>query len=181
MKIFVGASSSENIPNEYISDCKIVLEELLRTNDLVFGAYNKGLMMTSYEIAKKNNRQITGICSTFCEDSLKFLECNNHKVTNSIIDSTLEIYKNSDVMILLPGGFGSIFEFFTANYLKICNEINIPIIVYNSCGYYDKLLSFISDAYDKKFIKDNEIGKYLVANNIDEIMLFIKEIEKSIS
>ena len=56
MNLFIGASSCETIPNKYIDDCTILLEELLKNNDLVFGAYDKGLMGVAYKAAKKNKR-----------------------------------------------------------------------------------------------------------------------------
>lgn len=177
MRIFVGSSSSENMPHKYVKDCKNMLEVLLKNNDLVFGVYDKGLMGISYEITRKNNGLVTGICPEVYKTSLDLLECDNVKVTDSILDSTIEIYKNSDVLILLPGGFGTIYEFFTANYCKICNEIDKPIILYNSCGYYNKLLSFIADICDKKIIKEKEIAKYFVANNTNEVLSYLNNIK----
>lgn len=174
MKIFVGASSNENISKEYIDDCSKLLEIILKDNDLVFGAYNKGLMGLSYDIAKKNNRKVIGICPEVYKESLKPLNCDKEEVTESIIDSTIKIYKNSDAMIILPGGFGSIYEFFTANYCKICNEIDIPIILYNSCGYYNKLIEFINDVKNKGLIREKEMNKFFIANNIEEVINYLK-------
>ena len=180
MKVFVGASSSENMPKKYVEDCTSLLEKVLKDNDLVFGAYNKGLMGVSYNIAKKNKRLVIGICPEVYKKSLEDIECDKEEVTSSIVESTNKIYKNSDIVIMLPGGFGSIFEFFTGNYCKICNELDIPIILYNSCGYYDKLLDFIKDAVDNKIINEKELGKYFVANNIEEVISYMKKINKSV-
>ena len=179
MRIFIGSSSNDSIPNKYIKDCTKIIEMILKNNDLVFGGYNKSLMGISYEIAKKNNRIVTAICPEVYKSSLDLLKCDYTKLTNSVLDRTMEMYKNSDVIILLPGGFGTIYEFFTANYCKICNEISIPIIIYNSCGYYDKLLSFITDAYNNKIINENEIGKYFVANNLEELLSFLNNIKNN--
>ena len=175
MNLFIGASSCETIPNKYIDDCTILLEELLKNNDLVFGAYDKGLMGVAYKAAKKNNRKVTGICPEFYEESLKALECDKEEVTTSIIDSTMKIYKNSDAMILLPGGFGSIFEFFTANYCKICKEIDITVILYNSCGYYDKLIDFINDICKDNFVREKEQGNFCVANSPEEVIEYLNK------
>ena len=169
MKLFIGSSSCENIPQEYVDDCTNLLEVLLKDNDLVFGAYNKGLMGISYEIAKKNKR----LCNEFYKDSLKDLECDVEEITTSMVDSTLKIYKNSDALIILPGGFGTIYEFFTANYSKICKEVNIPIILYNSCGYYDKLLSFIDDVCKDNFVREQERGNFVVANSVNEVVSYL--------
>ena len=154
MKIFVGASSSDSIAEKYVLDCENMLNEILKDNDLVFGAYDKGLMGCSYKIAKSNKRKITGICPSKYKKGLESLSCDNEVITNSILDSTMKIYNNCDAIIILPGGFGSIYEFFTANYCKICDEIDIPVIIYNSCGYYDKLISFISEISENGFIKE---------------------------
>ena len=35
MKLFIGCSSSNDIPTEYFNDCKVLLEELMKENDLV--------------------------------------------------------------------------------------------------------------------------------------------------
>ena len=173
MKLFIGSSSCENIPQEYVDDCTNLLEVLLKDNDLVFGAYNKGLMGISYDIAKKNHRSVIGICNEFYKDSLKDLECDVEEITTSMVDSTLKIYKNSDALIILPGGFGTIYEFFTANYSKICKEVNIPIILYNSCGYYDKLLSFIDDVCQDNFVREKERGNFVVANSVNEVVSYL--------
>ena len=175
MKLFIGTSSCENIPEEITKDCTQLLEILLKDNDLVFGAYNKGLMGISYEIAKKNNKKIIGICPKFYEESLRELECDVEEVTETMIESTLAIYKDSDALIIMPGGFGTIYEFFTANYSKICKEIDIPIILYNSCGYYDKLLSFIDDVCSENAVRESERGNYLVANTIEEVISYLNK------
>ena len=173
MKIFVGSSSRDSMPDEYTEDCKELLEKILKKNDLVFGACSKGLMGLSYRIAKKNHRHVTGICPEVYKSSLDSLECDKEEITTSIIDSTNKIYKNSDVIIMLPGGFGTIYEFFTANYCKICNELDKPIILYNSCGYYDELIFFINKAIQKGIISGKEIDKYYVANNVEEAINYL--------
>lgn len=177
MKLFIGASSSDNTSNEIFTDCSQLLEDILKENDLVFGAYDKGLMGISYRIAKKNKRNVTGICPEVYKKSFENLECDIEVLTTSIIDSTRKIYDNSDVIIILPGGFGSIYEFFTANYCKICNELDKPIILYNSCGYYDKLISFINEGINNKIINEKEIGKYFIANNTDEVIKYFNNIK----
>ena len=175
MRLFIGASSSENIPDEYMEDCIIMLESILKENDLVFGAYNKGLMGMAYEIAKKNEKHITGICPDMYKEGLKDLSCDEEIITNSILDSTMKICQRSDAIIILPGGFGSIYEFFTANYLKICKEIDVPIILYNSLGYYNQLLSFMGDSKAKGFMKESEFGHFKVASNNVEVLECIHE------
>lgn len=176
MRIFIWASSSETISEKYKKDCETLIESVLRDNDLVFGAYEKGLMGISYRVAKKNNREITGICPKAYKDGLNSLLCDNIEIVNSIREATMKIYQNCDVIIILPWWFGSLYEFFTANYCKVCKEIKIPIVLYNSCGYYDKLLSFIGDMVRLNFVKENEKWNYYVANNVPEVLEYLENI-----
>ena len=129
MRIFIWASSSDTIPEKYKIDCENLIKFVLKDNDLVFWAYDKGLMWIAY---------------------------------------------NVDAILILPWWFGSLYEFFTANYCKICNEIKIPVILYNSYGYYDKLVSFIDDAENLGFIKKKEKWNYYIANNVNEVMKYLK-------
>ena len=93
-----------------------------------------------------------------------------------MLDSTLKIIKNSDAIIVLPGGFGTIYEIFTAIQSKICDEHNLPIIIYNSCNYYDELIKFIEETYKLNFAKENIKEKYVITNNKEEMLNIIKNI-----
>jgi len=44
MNLFIGCSYSNNISTEYFDDCKVLLEKLMKENDLVFAACNSGLI-----------------------------------------------------------------------------------------------------------------------------------------
>lgn len=152
MKLFIGCSSREDIPEKYFNNCEIYLEELFKTNnDLVFGAYNKGLMALSYQKALTNNRQIIGISPQIFKDEFKNLNCHQEIITNNISERTEKLINESDALIFLPGGIGTIYELFTAIESKRSGEFNKPIIIYNSCGYFDKLLLFMEDMYKENF------------------------------
>lgn len=51
MKLFISGSSKDNIPKKYFNNCQTLLEELMKENDLVFGACISGLMGLAYNIA----------------------------------------------------------------------------------------------------------------------------------
>ncbi|MBP5679091.1 MAG: LOG family protein [Bacilli bacterium] len=174
MRIFVGSSASEDISKEYMDDCRKMLEVVLKEHDLVFGACNLGLMGISYEIAKKNHRSVTGICPEFYQDSLKEIDCDQEVLTTTMLDSTLKIYQNCDAMLFLPGGFGTIYEFFTANYSKICKDVDVPIILYDCNGFYDEIVSFIDKVHQAGFIKDKQMDQFKVAHNAEEVLSYLK-------
>lgn len=178
MKLFIGCSSSNNIPQEYFEDCKVLLEELMKENDLVFGACNSGLMGLAYNTTLKANGSITGICPEAYKDDFKTLKCNIEITTKSVSERTDSVISSSDALVFLPGGIGTIYELFTAIESKRCHEFDKPIVVYNSNGYFDKLLEFMDKVYSEKFSGFKDKRNYLVTDSISSILYYLNNYKK---
>ena len=178
MKLFIGCSSSNDIPTEYFNDCKVLLEELMKENDLVFGACNSGLMGLAYNTTLKANENITGICPEAYKDDFKTLKCDTEITTKSVSERTDTVISSSDALIFLPGGIGTIYELFTAIESKWCHEFNKPIVIYNSNGYFDKLLEFMDKVYSEKFSGFKDKRNYLVTDSISSILYYINNYKK---
>lgn len=173
MRIFIGCSANEDIPKKYLDDCKSFLEELFkRDNDLVFGACNKGLMGLSYNIALEYKKNIIGIYPEIYEYEAKELCCDKIP-TKKVNDRTSELIKNSDVLIFLPGGIGTVYELFTAIENKRGSEFDKPIIIYNSCGYFDKLLDFLRLMSNEKFVSKEVLDCFCVCDNVNDVLKYI--------
>ena len=178
MKLFIGCSSSNDIPKEYFEDCKLLLEELMKGNDLVFGAYNAGLMGLAYNIALKENGNITGICPDAYKEDCKDLKCDTKITTKTISQRTDSVISSSDALIFLPGGIGTIYELFTAIESKRACEFDKPIVIYNSYGYFDKLLEFMDKVYSEKFSNIKDKRNYLVTDSISSILDYINNYKR---
>jgi len=178
MKLFIGCSSSNDIPTEYFNDCKVLLEELMKENDLVFGACNSGLMGLAYNTTLKANGNITGVCPEAYKDDFKTLKCDTEITTKSVSERTDSVISSSDALIFLPGGIGTIYELFTVIESKRCHEFNKPIVIYNSNGYFDKLLEFMDKVYSEKFSGFKDKRNYLVTDSISSILYYINNYKK---
>lgn len=174
MNIFIGCSSSEYISNEYLLDCQIFLEELfISNNNLVFGVCNRGLMGLSHDIAKKYQRNIIGICPTIYQNQLIDVSCNYEEITKTVSERTKRVFEESDVLLFMPGGIGTIYELFSAIEWKRSQELDKPIIIYNSLNYFDNLLIFIDSIYNNGFTS-REIEKcYYICNNSSDAINYI--------
>ena len=178
MKIFIGCSSSDNIPKEYFDDCKVLLEELMKDNDLVFGACNSGLMGLAYNTTLKANGSVTGIYPEAYKDDFKELKCNAEITTKSVSERTDSVISSSDALIFLPGGIGTIYELFTAIESKRCHEFDKPIVIFNSNGYFDKLLEFMDKVYSEKFSGFKDKRNYLVTDSISSILYYLNNYKR---
>ncbi len=83
----------------------------------------------------------------------------------------------SDVYIIMPGGFGTLDEFFEVlNLVRTKNHKPSPIILFDS-NYWDKLYSFISDTMlEYETINRDDLNLISLANSVDEVINIVKNI-----
>ena len=175
MKLFIGCTSSNDIPEKYLNDCENYLKSLFeKENDLIFGAYNKGIMELSYNLAKDNKRHITGICSKLYKDYLKELELDSEIITDTVSERTMELINSSDAIIILPGGIGTMQELFTAIECKRNKEFDKPIILYNSNHYFDETLKVLEKIYNENFASREVSNYYHISNSIEDTISYLK-------
>lgn len=171
MKIAVCGSSSNDINLKYIESSKTLLEQVFKgDNDLVFGAMNSGIMGISYKTAKLNNRKVIGIAPEIYKDDFKELDCDTEILTKSVNDRTEALINNSDILLFLPGGIGTLYEIMAAIEMKRSKEFDKPIIVYNETGFFDELLQMLDKVYAKKFTGPNVRFSYNIANDCRAVM-----------
>jgi len=111
MNLFIGCSSSNYEENIY-KDCTKLLDELVKLDiSLVYGDYNNGLMKLVYDKFNDNNKDIIGITTKYYNDK------EDYKLTKKIISNDITnryrlIFDNSNYLLFLPGGLGTLAELF---------------------------------------------------------------------
>lgn len=181
MKIFIGCSMNDNITEDLYESSKELLEIILAENDLVFGASNTGLMGLSYSIAKKNDKEIIGICPEIYKDDFKNLNVSHEITTTNISERMEKIISFSDALLFLPGGYGTLYEFFAAVEMKRGKEFDLPIIIYcdKLCNYFNELISFLSITMkENNFASSKEESNYFIATSPNEVMDILSNYEK---
>lgn len=178
MKIFIGCSSSDEISEEYKVVTKYLSEEISKDNDLVFGCADRGLMGICYNEFLKNNREITGICYEMYKDDLNGLKLTDTHMVKTLEESTKKLEELSDLIIFLPGAFGTLSEFMYILESKRTKLHNKDIILFNINGFYNDMINMFNKIYNKvsnKYVF-NDLCK--VFNSVDEIKEYI-DLKKS--
>lgn len=166
MKILICASSRDEIRKDYIELTKEVCEIISQKGyDLIFGAASTGMM--GEEI--KHFHNIDSYTVKKYVDDLKNIPSTNEYILDTTFDRTKEMYNNTDKIIVLPGGTGTLSELFSI--LEENRSISNPkeLIIYNYKNYYDKVLEIIDDAVNNNFNSNDIKTYYKVIDNLDKL------------
>ena len=83
------------------------------------------------------------------------------------------LYEKCDAALILPGGYGTLDEFFemlTWNQLSIHDK---KIFVLNSDGFYDHLIAHMKKMEEEKFLYDTVVERMTIINEPEEFKNFI--------
>ena len=180
MNIFIGCSASDYIDKLYYDDTKELLNILMKDNNLVFGACHSGLMGVVHDITKEFGNKVIGICPSSYIKDFEDLKCDKEIVSASVSDRTSSLILYSDILLFIPGGIGTVYELFTSIETKRCHEHNNPIIIYNSNGFYNKIIDFLNMLYLNGFAREKDKKNYYIANTKEEVIEYINKYKPKI-
>ena len=158
MRVFIGCSAKDTLKRKYdklASDVATLLAK--RGCKLVFGGVDSGMMGKCYMTFRYEGLPTMGVADLTDAEVLKRLEVDAYEVTPTTFRRTEEIFKNSDMMVLLPGGIGTLAEIFTMIDEIRTRKVNKPFIIFNKDNYYTPLLEFIKSSYSEGFISESDL------------------------
>ena len=176
-RVCVFASSSSLLDKSYL-DAATELGTLLGKNnfDFVYGGSNLGLMWASAKAAKDNGSKITGVMPeklyNLCVS--KEEECDNFIVTQGMRERKAKLDENSDAVIALPGGFGTLEELAEMIVQKQLGYNKKPIVLLNTNGFYNKLNEFFEVIISENFAKAQTRDMYFLANTPLEAIEYLQ-------
>ena len=147
-------------------------------HDLVFGTCKSGLMGIAHDITKKLGGKVIGICPDAYKDDFKILDCDVEIVTKTVSERTDSVIRESDALVFIAGGIGTLYELLTAIECKRCHEFDKPIVIYNGTGYFDKLLNFFEQLYTQRFVREKDKTTYFISDSVEEIKEYIENYNK---
>ena len=173
LAVFCGSKSGNN--PLYEAEAK-ALGHLLASKKitLIYGGGNKGIMGAVSNAVLEKDGKVVGIIPEILKDR----EHHHAGITELIIVDDMHtrkkiLYERCDAAIILPGGFGTMDEFFemlTWNQLSIHDK---KIFILNTAGFYNHLFSFAQTMQDEGFLYDKIEDKLVVLNQADEILEYL--------
>jgi uncharacterized protein (TIGR00730 family) len=145
---------------------------------LVYGGTKVGLMGAISQAAREAGGRTIGVIPA----RMQLLGITDEDVADLIITNGMRERKaimeeRADAFIALPGGFGTLEEFFEILTAKQIGLHNKPIVLININGYYDKLLEQIQVGNDQAFIKSSGLQLFHLANAAQPALEYIATYE----
>lgn len=168
--IFCGSSyGNEKIFKEYVSKLGHTLAS--RGIGVVYGGAKVGLMGIIADSVLNAGGEVIGVIPKFLQGK----EIAHDKLTDLIIVDTMHQRKSkmdelSDGVIALPGGFGTMEEFFEILTWGQLGLHKKPMGLLNIDGFFDPLLQFIQNMVDKGFLKRINQEMVLVSSDVDQLL-----------
>jgi len=169
--ICVYCAHRDGAKPSYLQAAQDTGEMIARYNmRLVYGAGSVGLMGKVANSAQSGNAEVFGVIP----EHLLELEIGKDDIDSFIVTENMHERKkimvlNSDAFILLPGGFGSLDEFFELITWRQLGLHNKPCFIFNVNGYWNSLLQLIDNQISEGFVLSNNKKFFSVVENIDEL------------
>ncbi|MCP4475142.1 MAG: TIGR00730 family Rossman fold protein [Gammaproteobacteria bacterium] len=143
---------------------------------LVYGGAKRGLMGVIADSMLARGGEVIGVMP----ESLLKIESPHEEVTEfhlveSLHERKVLMAKLAQSCVLLPGGIGSLDEFFE---MVTCAQIGYhhqPCGILNSSNYYDHLIKFLDHAFDEEFLTPIDRQRILIDERPRQLLRRLKE------
>ena len=138
---------------------------------LVYGDGGIGLMAAVAKGTLDAGGEVTGVIPRFMVEQ----GWNNPRSTKTIVTETMHerkatICEISDAMVALPGGIGTFEELLECLTWKQLGLHNNPIVILNTDGYYNRLLSCIDLMIEEQMMRPIHKEMYKVVATPEEVL-----------
>jgi uncharacterized protein (TIGR00730 family) len=154
-RISVFCGSSPGASTIYTDEAEQLGTQLAKEGiTLVYGGARVGIMGTVANAALQAGGDVIGVIpKMLMTREIAHTELTELIVVNTMHERKAKMEELSDGFIALPGGPGTMEEFFEVYTWAQLGEHQKPIGMLNSNNYYDKLLTFFDHMIEEQFLK----------------------------
>ena len=169
--VSVFCASSQKVDQVYFHDA-LELGEILVKNQIsvLYGGGAIGLMGCLADTILKNGGKITGIIPRFMLEQGWSHKKVNHIVVETMHERKKKLAENADAIIAMPGGVGTMEELLEMITLKQLGKLVVPIVILNTNGFFNPLLSLFEQMIEQHFMRDIHRNLWTLVNKPSEVM-----------
>lgn len=170
--VCVYCASSNHTPDVYLNAASRLGEILADEGfTVVYGGGKSGSMGRVADAALARGGEVIG----FIPEFMREVEWDHPGLTKLHVTGTMAERKagmlmTSDALVTLPGGCGTMEEFFEALTLKRLGKFSGPIVVVNINGFYDAFGEFMSTMIGERFMNPKHREMWTVVDTVEEVV-----------
>ena len=175
MKIGVFCSANSNIDPDFFSLTRELGTWIGQNgHTLVFGGCNMGLMECIAQSVHEAGGSTIGVVPQVIEKGGKVSDFVDVNIAcDNLSDRKDLMLLQSDVLIALPGGIGTLDEIFSVAAAHTIGYHNKRVIIYNMKGFWDSTIRMLDELQSQGLIRGSWRNYIQIANSMEQIQLLI--------
>jgi len=175
--VCVFCASSANIDARYLEAARELGGLLAREGwRCVNGGGAVGLMGALTDGALDAGGKVTGVIPKFMVDQgWCYDRLDDVIITADMHQRKYMMSEMADAVIAMPGGVGTLEELLETLTWRQLGLVKVPVIILNTMGYYDPLLTMLHHAIDEGFMKESHAGLWRVATTPAKAIAMLDE------
>lgn len=168
--IFCGSSMGHN--SLYKEQAEALGREMAKRQcELYYGAGSVGLMKVIADSMLQQGRKVVGtITHKLVDMEVAYHDIDELVEVETMAERKAILEERADAFITMPGGFGSMDEFFETAVMSQLRVFDKPVALYNVNGYYDHLVSWMRHAVDEGFVRAEHFNNLIISDDPKEIL-----------
>ena len=176
-KICVFCGSSMGF-NPIYREKAVVLGQAMANSgcELLYGGGSVGLMKIVADVMLERNCKVTGTITQHLMDmEVGYEDIDELIVVESMAERKKILEDMADGFIVMPGGLGSMDEFFEVFVLSQLRVFDKPVALYNVNGFYDDIIRFIDHATNEGFVRQEHAQGLIVSDDPEYLLKKMEE------
>lgn len=172
--IGVFCSAAENIDAAYFQAADELGTWMAQKGiTLVYGGAAMGLMEATARAVKRAGGHTLGVVpNKLCEREVVSTLLDEEILCSNLAERKQIMLENSDMLLALPGGIGTLDEVFHIMGSATIGEHTKKVVFYNVDGFWDNCIAMLHKMSDKGFIRaslDNYMAEVKTTNELEEL------------
>jgi uncharacterized protein (TIGR00730 family) len=171
-RVAVFCGSNPGARPDYLIGAKAMGRALAaRGIGMVYGGSNVGLMAAIADEMQDELGDVIGVIpQSLVEREVANTSLADLRIVNSMHERKALMAKLADAFIALPGGIGTLEEFFEIWTWAMLGMHQKPCALFNVAGYFDPLLEFLDRTVEERFVRQVHREMVIVEDDPDVLL-----------
>jgi uncharacterized protein (TIGR00730 family) len=176
-RICVFCGSNVGADPKYLAEAQSLGRQIASGGwGLVYGGTSVGLMGATADAVLSGGAEAIGVLPQALQDrEIAHQGLTKLHLVGSMHERKALMASLSDAFIALPGGYGTLDEFFEIVTWAQLNIHSKPCVLINTNGYYEFLLRFLDHAAKEQFVRPANLRLVQVARDSAEALQWIEQ------